>query len=359
MKKFPYVQSFNGYSYLRYKGQPRVKLDGEIGSAAFVASYRRALAEAQSRIKEAPAPAAKKSAAVGTLRANVDRYLASAMFKALRPGTQTNRRCDLNRWCEGRKLKDGSRLPGYGHLPLAEITPKAFAMMMYARERTPGAQRGFLSSVRHFLKDCKKAQAIPADFDPTRDQHCGRGQNPEGIKCWPPEYVEQYRAYWPRGTMQRLAIELLYESGAACVDAVRLGRENIVDGLIVFERQKTGAPSYRPFTPELERELAAAPFVTIGGPWLRTRQGMPFNAGYFCERFATWAKQAGIPKGYTAHGIRKRAATDLADAGESMHTLMAEFGWNDPDQAVHYTRKSERKRLAMARAERLRTGTQL
>jgi integrase len=159
--------------------------------------------------------------------------------------------------------------------------------------------------------------------------------------------------------MQRLAIELLYESGAACVDAVRLGRENIVDGLIVFERQKTGAASYRPFTPELERELAAAPFVTIGGPWLRNRQGAPFNAGYFCERFATWAKQAGIPKGYTAHGIRKRAATDLADAGESMHTLMAEFGWNDPDQAVHYTRKSERKRLAMARAERLRTGTQL
>src|SRR5580765_7367823 len=314
MKKFPYVQSFNGYSYLRYKGQPRVKLDGDIGSAAFITSYRQALAEAQSRVKEARAPAAKKSAAVGTLRANVDRYLASAMFKALRPGTQTNRRCDLNRWCNGRKLKGGNTLPGYGHLLLAEITPKAFAMMMYARERTPGAQRGFLSSVRHFLKDCKKAQAVPPDFDPTRDQHCGRGQNPEGHKCWPPEFIEQYRAYWQRGTMERLALELLYETGAACVDAIKLGRENIIDGLIIFDRQKTGAPSYRPFTAELERELAAAPFVPIRGPWLRTRQGAPFTANYLSARFSQWAQAAGIPKGYGAHGVRKRAATDLADA---------------------------------------------
>jgi integrase len=359
MKKWPYVQSFNGYSYLRYKGQPRVKLDGEIGSPAFVASYRRALAEAQVKAKKPPSPTVKKSLAVGTLRTNVDRYLASAMFKALQPGTQRNRRCDLNRWCDGRKLRDGSRLPGYGHLRLADITPKAFAMMMYARERTPGAQRSFLGSVRHFLKDCKKAQAVSADFDPTRDQHCGRGQNPEGIKCWPPEIMLQYRVHWPIGTMPRFALELLYETGAACVDAVKLGPHNIVDGLVVFDRQKTGTRSYCPLTPALERELAAAAVVTIAGPWLRTRDGKPFDPGYFGERLRNWAAQAGIPKGYTAHGIRKRAATDDANAGRTAHELMAKYGWDDIDQAAHYTRSADKKRLAMAMAERIRTGTEL
>jgi integrase len=241
---------------------------------------------------------------------------------------------------------------------LSAITPKAFAMMMYARERTPGAQRGFLSSVRHFLKDCKKAQAIPADFDPTRDQHCGRGQNPEGIKCWPPELMLQYRAHWPSGTMQRLAIELLYETGAACVDAVKLGPHNIADGLIVFDRQKTGTRSYCPLTPALDVELAAAPVVTISGPWLRTRDGKPFDPGYFGERLRNWAAQAGVPKGYTAHGIRKRAATDDANAGRTAHELMAKYGWDDIDQAAHYTRSADRKRLAIAMAERIRTGTE-
>jgi hypothetical protein len=353
MKKLRYVQSYKGYNYFRFPGQPKITLPrGDVGSGEFQAAYRAALAAAQSKAKDRSPPAAKTSAAVGTLRANVTRYLSSALFCALRPSTQTMRRRILMGWCDGTK-----RTPAYGDLPLVEITSVAFAKMMYARERTPGAQRTFLCAVRHLLKDCKKAQTIDAGFDPTRDQHCGRGQNPEGLKCWPEELVAQYRAYWPSGTMQRLALEVLYESGAACCDAIKLGRDNIVDGLIVFDRQKTGASSFRPFTAALERELAASPVVAITGPWLRTpSQGRPFKSAHdFGLRFAVWAKQAGIPAGYSAHGIRKRAATDLADAGESIHTLMAEFGWNDPDQAIHYTRKSERKRLAMARAERIRT----
>lgn len=354
MKKFPYVQSYNGYHYLRFKGQ-RIKVEGELESAEFLASYKAALAEAKTRVENRDwgrRPAEAKKPASGTLRANVNRYLGSAIFKALEPSTQAMRRRILIRWCEG-----GKQSPGYGNLLLVDITPVAFAKMMYAREGTPGAQRGFLAAVRHFLKDCKKAQTVRPEFDPTRDQHCGRGQNPEGLKCWPPELLSQYRAYWPRGTMARLALEVLYESGAACVDVIKLGRDNLTDGLICFDRQKTGASSYRPFTADLEAELAACPVVSISGPWLRNAHGKPFRtAAQFGERFRRWALEAGIPVGYSAHGIRKRAATDLADTGESLHTLMAEFGWNDPDQAVHYTRKSERKRLAMARAAKLRTG---
>lgn len=356
MKKYDYVQSSkSGYHYLRYRGQ-RASLDGEPGSAEFDASYRAALATAQARAqaKERPAPAAKKSPAVGTLRANVDRYLGSASFATLAPGTQDLRRRTLTAWCDG----NNKRSVPYGHLPLADITAAAFDKMMYAREHTPGAQRHFLCTVRHFLKDCKRARTIAKDFDPTRDVHCGRGQNPEGLRCWPARYIEQYREHWPRGTMQRLALELLYESGAACVDVIKLGRDNVEDGLICFTRQKTGTESWRPFTPGLERELAAGPVVTIGGPWLRTERGGPFTAWYFSQRFRAWAQEAGIPKGYGAHGVRKRAATDLAEIGEGMHTLMAEFGWRDPDQAVHYTRTAEMKRLAMARAAKIRTGTE-
>jgi|SRR5580765_4237288 hypothetical protein len=47
MTNFPYVQSHNGYHYLRFNGQPLVRLAGEFASAEFVSSYRQALAEAQ------------------------------------------------------------------------------------------------------------------------------------------------------------------------------------------------------------------------------------------------------------------------------------------------------------------------
>jgi hypothetical protein len=49
LTKFSYVQSNNGYYYLRFKGQPLVRLAGKFASTEFVASYRQALAEAQTR----------------------------------------------------------------------------------------------------------------------------------------------------------------------------------------------------------------------------------------------------------------------------------------------------------------------
>jgi hypothetical protein len=339
---------------LRLNGQ-RIRLDGAIGSTAFAASYRAAMAQIKVDEAPAPAPVATKSAAIGTLRANVDRYFASALFAALAPTTQEIRRRILDRWCDGDEKRGR---PGYGDLPLAQITPDAFGKMMYSRERNPGAQRGFLCAVRHFLKDCRKARTIAKDFDPTRDERCGRGQNPEGHKCWPIAYVEQYRKHWPRGTMQRLALELLYESGAACVDVVRLGPDSIDDnGLLIFDRQKTGTGSFRPMTPALERELAAGPVAVIGGPWLRTKAGRPFTPRYFGERFRAWAQDAGIPEGYSAHGIRKRAATDDAESGATATELMVMYGWRDIKQAAHYTTKADAIRVALGRLANVKTGT--
>lgn len=47
-----------------------------------------------------------------------------------------------------------------------------------------------------------------------------------------------------------------------------------------------------------------------------------------------------------AHGLRKIAATRVADNGATEFELMAIFGWLDPKMAAHYVKSANRKRLA-------------
>ncbi|MCP4780753.1 MAG: tyrosine-type recombinase/integrase [Hyphomicrobium sp.] len=48
----------------------------------------------------------------------------------------------------------------------------------------------------------------------------------------------------------------------------------------------------------------------------------------------------------SAHGLRKAAATSLAEAGASGDQLMAWFGWKSLRQPEHYTRAVNQKNLA-------------
>jgi len=69
---------------------------------------------------------------------------------------------------------------------------------------------------------------------------------------------------------------------------------------------------------------------------------------------ADWCSNAGIA-GKNSHGVRKAAATRMAERGASTHTLMATFGWLDIKQAERYTREAERKRLTRENAHLLGT----
>jgi hypothetical protein len=342
MKKLPYVQSFDGYNYLRYRQQPRVRLpDGSTATPAFKAAYKAALAAAKAQDKPTPpTPRRKKKLPTsgGTIRDAVDSYMRSPAWAKLKGGTQVGRRYLLQSWAEQ-----------YGDEVLGELTPKAMRGMLYLRSATPGAAHNWLVAVRGLVQDRLAAGEI--EEDPTAGLKSPRSNNPDGYLPWEPEHLSLYRSYWASGTVQRLALEVLYWTGAACCDAVKLTRENISEGLVQFERQKTGAPSFPGFAAELEREIAACVVAPIEGPILRTEQGLAFGAHYFSARFAKWARQAGVPAGYSAHGVRKRAATDDAEAGRTTTQLKAKYGWTTSDQPDHYTRSADMKRVALAMAK--------
>jgi integrase len=82
--------------------------------------------------------------------------------------------------------------------------------------------------------------------------------------------------------------------------------------------------------------------------FLITAQGKPFSAAGFGNWFRDVCNQAGLPKRCTSHGLRKAAATYLADRGATTTQLMAWFGWKTASEAECYTRGADRKRNAAA-----------
>jgi integrase len=73
----------------------------------------------------------------------------------------------------------------------------------------------------------------------------------------------------------------------------------------------------------------------------------PFQSA---KSFSQWLvkarKAAKLPDECVPHGLRKVAATNLAEAGASEFMLMSVMGWTNPSQAKVYTEKARRKSMA-------------
>jgi integrase len=131
-----------------------------------------------------------------------------------------------------------------------------------------------------------------------------------------------------------------------------LGRQHIRGGRLSLRQQKTGAQVTIPVLPELEAVLAANPIS--GLTFLTTEFGRPFTAAGFGGWFRRRCNEAGL-RGLSAHGLRKAAATRLANHGATAHELMAWFGWSTLREAERYTRTADRERLAVRAAAKLGT----
>ena len=62
----------------------------------------------------------------------------------------------------------------------------------------------------------------------------------EGFEPWTDDDVAAYRARWPLGTRQRVAFEVLRETGLRRGDAVRVGRQHVKNGVLRLPTEKTG-----------------------------------------------------------------------------------------------------------------------
>jgi integrase len=85
--------------------------------------------------------------------------------------------------------------------------------------------------------------------------------------------------------------------------------------------------------------------------------GKAFSAAGVGNWFRRMCVDAGLPKGYSTHGLRKAGATRLADAGCSDHEIMSWGGWKSLSEVQRYTRSANRRKLAQGVVRKLETGT--
>jgi site-specific recombinase XerD len=334
----PYIHTYRdrhgtARHYLRRPGMNKIALPGDPGSPEFMAAYQAGMAIETPKIAIGADRHAPDSVATW-----IALYLASAAFAAFATETRRTRRNMLERF----RTKHGEKRA-------AGLERQHLETMISGL--SPVVARNFLKALRPWLSWCV-AQGLRRD-NPATDIKQPTHRT-DGFQTWPEQYVEQYRTRHELGTKARLAFELLVNTGAARVDVVRFGKQHIRDGILSFRRHKTGVLVEIPVLEELRAILDALP-PTPRLTFLLTDYGAPFSDAGFTNWFRARCNEAGIPIGYSAHGVRKYAATLRANLGATTHELMAWFGWLSIDEAELYTRTAARRRLAIGMANRLGT----
>ena len=136
----------------------------------------------------------------------------------------------------------------------------------------------------------------------------------------------------------------MINTGLRIGDALRLGPQHIRDGRILIRTGKTGVELDLRVRPDLRLALDAAPTPHL--TYLATTQGRTRSAKAAYTWFSDAATKAGLPPGYTAHGLRKGLLADMAEGKATDQQMMAVSGHKDPRQLRPYLEKARRKGLA-------------
>ena len=314
--------------YFRIGNGPRTRMPGQYGDAEFEAAWRELIAGKPIH----PAKSSKNT--FGWL---VEKYQKSAEWKALKPSTQAMRRNILKRACENGK-----------DVPLSRITRQKLAKARDDRADTPFAAINFLKVMSYLFE-----WAIDAEYmtsNPAKEVKRPKAKS-EGHTPWTEEDVIAFYRAHKVGSQERLAMDLLLFTGLRRSDVYLLGPQHIKDDVIEFRATKNGEELFIALSPILKRSLAN---VRTGHmAYLVTPvHGRPFkSAASFGNWFGKACAEAGISG--RAHGIRKSVAQKLAEKGGSNSELKALFGWSSDAMASLYTKKADRRRMALSGAEKL------
>nr|WP_312294499.1 tyrosine-type recombinase/integrase [Brevundimonas diminuta] len=128
-------------------------------------------------------------------------------------------------------------------------------------------------------------------------------------------------------------------------DVRKMGLQHVQGGAILVRQEKTKAFLELPIHPRLKQSLDAVPPGQM--LFLVTQSSVGFTAGGFGNWFRSACRQAGIAD-RSAHGLRKSAATRLADAGCTEAQIKAVTGHQTSKEVERYTKARDQRLLATA-----------
>jgi len=317
----------NGKRRVRFrKGAFSIYLPGIPWTPAFMEAYGRAL---EGIAVEKPNEVGSSRTVPGSFDALCVSYYRSPEFLALKTSTQTVRRRVIESFRNEHGKKPVNRL-GRAHIK----------QILGLRAETPEAANNLLKILRVVLDHAVDMDMIEANPAVDIRRYASKG---EGIHTWKPHEVAQFEARHPIGSRARLAFELLLNTGQRRSDVVRMGWQHVNGDEIAVRQEKTDEPLMIPMHPKLVEALTAVPRTNL--TFLMTERGAPFTAAGFGNWFRDRCDEAALPQ-CSAHGLRKLMATRLAEAGCSLHQVMAITGHRSMSEVSRYTKAADQRRLA-------------
>lgn len=330
--------------YVRRAGFPKIRINGEPGSAPFMRAYHDAIAAMEGQPVALPSARSVRTVRKDSFEWLVNLYYQSPVFQGHAPSTQNKRRGILRRICEehGHRSKD--------------IPQAAIRAGRDKRGATPAAANNYLKALKAVFRWAVDQHLV--ETNPVLGVEHLKLHNQIGHHTWTAAECAQFEAAHALGTMPRMAYALAYYTGARRSDLVTLGRQHITGNVIAWDQVKSGQKRARrvvlPVLPELRAAIDAMP-TTPALHFIHTVFDKPFSAKSFGGKFKDWTTAANLPDHCTLHGLRKALGMRLAEGGATENEIAAVLGHADTSTAKIYTRAASQVRLAQAGMRTIQT----
>lgn len=342
----------HGGERLRFRkaGYPSRYFQSPFGTAAFKAEYD------QYNSPQAIAQAAEEAHAARTVPGSISDLLRRYLSVPARLGpsevTQAKIRSILERFAVGREdrlVKDVT----FEHVD---------AIIAKTRTKSVGDDGrvfGGVEAARKLRKELRRLFAFARKLkwistNPVEDSQpvkVSPGERSIGFHTWTDQEIDQFRARWPLGTKQRLAMELILWTDQRKVDVVHLGRQHIKNGKFVLRQQKTGKLLKLPIVPQLRVAIDAMP-PSDAMCFLVTEWKKPFSVKGFGGWFRDQCDAAGLPH-CTSHGLRKATMRRMAEREMPNKSMKSVSGHSKDDEVARYVEAASQERLAESALTRL------
>jgi integrase len=314
--------------YVRIGKGKRTRIRASFGTPEFDAEYQAAING--SRFLATP------KNVVGSLAWAIEFYKQSSAWITLSDATRRQRVNIFKHVIETAGDKD-----------LGKITNKVIIDGRERRAKTPFAARNFIETMRGLFIWAKERGLVK--INPCEDVKVTRPKT-DGFPPWTEDEIALAQEAWPRGTLERVALDTLYYTGLRRGDAVIIGRQHVKNGVARLKTEKTGEEVFIPIDAELAKTWDAGPCGDL--TFICGERGHPRVKESFGTWFGNACRAIGIKK--SAHGLRKAGAERDAHRGFTESELDAKYGWRGGQMAAKYTRKMNRERLAIGAADRAR-----
>lgn len=359
--KLPYVWApvvkGKPYTYYRRDGQ-KIRIEGPLSlvrgelvpSPAWLENYHRIHSGFEDKPKGAAPLGEHKPGSLGALIAH---FKSAPEFTDLKKATRDSYR---------RYMDKVLGQPKYAKLMVATM-PREFVLELRDEYRYTPRKANYIVTVLKLLLSfaMERPSIYGVQVNPAakvKGLRTGDGHDP-----WEEWQVEQFRAHWRPGTVERMAFELLLNTGQRAEDVAAMTRpQRLAGGWIKVRQLKTNELVEIPETQDLTKAFEGwKPKPINTNRWkkvgddplviLSTMTGRPMTIDYFKKMMGNAIAEAGL-KGCTTHGLRYTAATRLREAGCEWPLIADIVGHRTAEMARKYSEKRRRSRIAITRLDK-------